>query len=146
MNINKYNIEGYCDSTPYEAITNIQQEKMMSKRKDTYLPLVYVCSPYSGDVEDNIRKAKEYSRFVVDSSAIPVTPHLLYPQFMNDNNEKERRMAMHFNYVLLGKCAELWVFGGVVSSGMAHEICIAKRRKMKIRWFNYSMKEVKEYA
>ena len=89
--------------------------------------------------------AKKYSRFTVENNAIPVTPHLLYPQFMDDANEQEREMAMHFNYVLLGKCTELWVFGGVVSRGMAREINVAKKRRMKIRWFTWEMKEVQEY-
>lgn len=65
---------------------------------------------------------------------------------MNDCNETEREMAMHFNYVLLGKCTELWVFGGVVSRGMNREIGVAKKRRMKIRWFDHAMKEVNEYA
>lgn len=56
-----------------------------------------------------------------------VTPHLLYPQFMDDGNDVEREMAMHFNYVLLGKCTELWVFGGVVSRGMAREIGVTDK-------------------
>lgn len=65
---------------------------------------------------------------------------------MDDSNEAEQEMAMHFNYVLLGKCTEIWVFGGVVSRGMAREICVAKKRRMKIRWFDHAMKEVNEYA
>lgn len=52
---------------------------------------------------------------------------------------------MHFNYVLLGKCTELWVFDGVVSRGMACEINVAKKRRMKISWFDHAMKEVNEY-
>lgn len=108
------------------------------------LPLVYVCSPYSGDIKNNVSNAKKYSRFAVENRAIPITPHLLYPQFMNEATERD--MAMHFNYVLLGKCTELWVFGGIVSRGMAHEISVARKRKMKIRWFDHEMKEVSEYA
>ena len=62
---------------------------------------------------------------------------LLYtsPQFMDDANKAEREKAMHFNYVLLGKCKEVWVFGGVITHGMAHEISIARKRHMVIRWF-----------
>ena len=62
--------------------------------------------------------------------------YLLYPQFMDEGNEMERVMAMHFNYVLIGKCTELWGFGGVVSRGKAREIGVAKKRRMKIRWFD----------
>ena len=96
-------------------------------------------------LKDNVKNAKRYSRFAVDENAIPVTPHLLYPQFMDDGNEAERDMAMHFNYVLLGKCTEVWVFGGVISRGMAREIGVAKKRRMKIRWFTQDLKEVGEY-
>jgi len=54
-------------------------------------------------------------------------------------------MAMHFNYVLLGKCTEVWVFGGVISRGMAREIGVAKKRRMKIRWFPQDLNEAGEY-
>lgn len=145
MSIDKFNSEGYYDPTTYEALTNIHREEVAADKKAAYLPLVYVCSPYAGDVENNVANAKKYSRFAVENNAIPVTPHLLYPQFMDDSNEQEREQAMHFNYVLLGKCTELWVFGGVVSRGMAREINVAKKRRMKIRWFTWEMKEVQEY-
>lgn len=145
MGIDKFNSEGYYDPTTYEALTNFHREEVAADKKAAYLPLVYVCSPYAGDVENNVSNAKKYSRFAVENNAIPVTPHLLYPQFMDDSNENEREMAIHFNYVLLGKCSEVWVFGGVVSRGMAREINVAKKRRMKIRWFTWDMKEVKEY-
>lgn len=145
MDIDKKNHEGYLNKTAHDVINNIQREEKAADKKAAYLPLVYVCSPYAGDVENNVANAKKYSRFTVENNAIPVTPHLLYPQFMDDANEQEREMAMHFNYVLLGKCTEVWVFGGVVSRGMAREINVAKKRRMKIRWFTWEMKEVKEY-
>ena len=70
-----------------------------------YKPMVYVCSPYSGDTQFNTAQAKKYSRFAYEQGAIPMTPHLLYPQFMCDENPAERSDAMHFNYVLLGNCS-----------------------------------------
>lgn len=144
MNRNKFNHKGYSDPTLYEALTNIHREEVAADKKAAYLPLVYVCSSYAGDIENNVKNAKAYSRYVVKENAIPVTTHLLYPQFMDDGNDAEREMAMHSNYVLLGKCTELWVFGGVVSRGMAREIGVAKKRRMKIRWFDHAMKEVFE--
>ena len=72
-----------------------------------------------------------FVRSFISVLRFPVTPHLLYPQFMDDENPKERADAMHFNYVLLGKCNELWVFGDVISKGMAHEIGIAKKRQQE---------------
>ena len=106
MGIDKFNHEGYSDPTTYEALTNIHREEVAADKKADYLPLVYVCSPYAGDIENNVKNAKVYIRYAVKENAIPVTPHLLYPQFMDDGNDAEREMAMHFNYVFLGKCTE----------------------------------------
>ena len=101
-------------------------------KKTKYYPLIYICSPFSGDAENNVIKARKYSRYALDEGNIPIAPYLLFPQFMSD--ESERRLAMHFNYVLLGKCEEVWVFGDYISSGMAEEIKVAEKRKMKIRY------------
>lgn len=35
--------------------------------------------------------------------------------------------------------------GGVISRGMVREISVAKKRRMKIRWFTQDFKEVREY-
>lgn len=146
MNIDMKNHEGYLDRTAHDALDNIRHEEQAADKKAVYLPLIYVCSPFAGDINTNVENAKRYSRFAVEEKAIPVTPHLMYPQYMDDSNESEREMAMHFNYVLLGKCTELWVFGGVVSRGMAREITVARKRRMKIRWFTQELKEVEDYA
>ena len=110
--------------------------------KEPHKPMVYICSPYSGNIEYNTNQAKKYSRFAYEQGTIPMTPHLLYPQFMFDENPVERKDSMHFNYVLLGNCSELWVFGKKISEGMAHEISVAKKRKQTIRWFNENCEEV----
>ena len=160
MNIDKFNSEGcrspvetsqplaekhrpsrearHYNPTSYEAMTNV----VKADKQSAFRPLVYICSPFSGDTERNSNQARKYSRFAYEQNTIPVTPHLLYPQFREDENPKERADAMHFNYVLLGKCNELWVFGDVISKCMAHEIGIAKKRQQTIRWFDRNCKEV----
>ena len=136
MGISKYNSEGYHDPTAHEAVRNIEQE--LKK----WRPLVYICSPYSGDVETNIQKARHYSRFAVDRGAIPLAAHLLFPQFMSENAERE--LALFMDMVLMGKCEEVWVFGRDITSGMAAEIAKAKRKNMKLRYFTEDCKETTE--
>ena len=110
-----------------------------------YRPLVYICSPYRGTVSLNIKNARKFCRFALDKMTIPIAPHLLFPQFMDDNNPEERYLAIHtINYVLLGKCSEVWVFGEHISEGMAREIALAERRRMKIRYFTKEMEEIKK--
>lgn len=142
MGIDKYNAEGYYDPTTYNALTNIHRDEMAACKKAAYRPLVYICSPYAGDTVRNVENARKYSRFAFEQNTIPIAAHLLFPQFMDDDNPEERQAAMHFNYVLLGKCEELWVFGEIISDGMAHEIGIAKKRRQKIRYFSEEGKEV----
>lgn len=45
------------------------------------------------------------------------------------------------NFVLMSKCAEMWVFGDTISAGMQAEINRAKRKDMKIRYFTEEMEE-----
>ena len=142
MGIDRFNFEGYYDPTSYEALTNVAK----AEKQSAFRPLVYICSPFSGDTKYNTEQARKYSRFAYEQKVIPLTPHLLYPQFMEDENPTEREDAMHFNYVLLGKCNELWVFGDLISKGMAHEIGVAKKRKQTIRWFNKNCEDVSENA
>jgi hypothetical protein len=43
--------------------------------------------------------------------------------------------------VLMGKCEQVWVFGEVVSEGMAAEIEKAKKQQKRIRYFTEDLKE-----
>ncbi len=51
MSINKFNSEGYYDPTTYEALTNIEKEERALR---AFRPIVYICSPYAGDVSANV--------------------------------------------------------------------------------------------
>ncbi|WKY46029.1 DUF4406 domain-containing protein [Eubacteriaceae bacterium ES2] len=146
MAIDKINAEGYYDPTTYTAFTNIHRDEMAAERKAAYRPLVYICSPYAGNTTKNAMNARKYSRFAFEHNTIPLATHLLFPQFMDDENPTEREAALHFNYVLLGKCEELWVFGDIISNGMSREIGIAKKRRQKIRYFSEDLKEVINHA
>lgn len=141
MGVNKFNSEGYYDPTPYAAITNVIKG-LKTEKNSVFKPLVYICSTYSGNIEINVKKARAFCRFALEMNCIPLAPHLLFPQFMNDDIPQERELAMFMNMVLLGKCNELWVFGNTISNGMAQEIEKAKKRKQLIRYFNEKLQEV----
>ena len=134
------NREGYPDPTAYKALKNIEEE---TRVKRVYRPIVYICSPYAGDIEKNILAARRYCRFAVDSGCIPIAPHLLFPQFLNDKNREEREMGLFFGNVLMGKCAEVWVFGDVISPGMEEELKRAARKNYRVRYFSENCKEVR---
>lgn len=136
------NKEGYLDMVPFLAIKDMaMRENRKGLKTFGFRPVVYICSPYSGDTEANMEKARRYSRFAVDKGMIPFAPHLLLPQYMSE--ESERDLALFMGSVFLDKCAELWVFGNKVSTGMVGEIQRAKLKDKTVRYFDESLNETK---
>lgn len=143
MNAEKFNCEGYFDPTAYEALCAIEKEERALR---AFRPIVFICSPYAGEVEENIRAARRYSRFAVDKGYIPIAPHLLFPQFLNDAAPNERQLGLFFGDALMSKCSEVWVFGSRVSAGMETEIKRAKWKNYRLRYFNENCEEVFDHA
>jgi hypothetical protein len=139
MSVNKYNHERYYDPTPYEALTAIEREEKESRRR----PLVFICSPYAGDVERNLQNARRYCKYAVEQGAVPIAPHLIYPQFLDDRIKAQRSLGLYFGLVILEKCDEIWVFGSAISIGMRQEIERAQALGIRIRFYNNQGVEVK---
>ena len=102
---------------------------METRNKDS--PIVYICSPYSGNVEHNTEMACRYSRFAVDEGCVPITPHLYLPLFLSE--ETERELAISMDLRLLERCDERWVCGDEISEGMAAEIAHAEETGIPAR-------------
>lgn len=139
MSISKYNSEGYYDPTAYEALSAIEREERALR---AFRPIVYICSPYAGDVETNVDAARRYCRFAVEQGYIPVAPHLLFPQFLNDTDPRERQLGLFFGNALMSKCSEVWVFGDDISPGMEAEIRRARWKNYRLRYFTNNCEEV----
>ena len=58
MSVDKFNSEGYYDPTAYEAMSTVEKEERALR---SFRPIVYICSPYAGDVEANVSAAQKYS-------------------------------------------------------------------------------------
>ncbi len=136
--LEKRNSEGYPDPTAYEALLRIE----LAAKASAFRPMVFICSPFAGDIAGNTEKARFYSRFAVTRNCIPIAPHLLFPQFMDDSDPFQRDLAIFMGLVLLSKCLELWVFGETVTTGMSVELAKAKQRDIRIRYFTEQLEEV----
>jgi len=96
---------------------------------------IYVCSPCKGDIKNNRKKARLYSKYVANQGFIPLAPHLYFTEFdefRRDNIPKERKTVLRLALEWLFQCDELWCFGETISEGMKNEIEVAKRLRMKI--------------
>lgn len=139
MSVDKFNSEGYYDPTAYEAMSTVEKEERALR---AFRPIVYICSPYAREIEKNVKAAQEYSRFAVEKGYIPIAPHLLFPQFLNDAAPKERQLGLFFGNALMSKCSEVWVFGNRISAGMEAEINRTKWKNYRLRYFTETCEEV----
>ena len=137
------NHEGYPDPTAGEALARIARRMRKGKKGLGYMPIVYICSPFAGDVERNLQNARRYCAYAVAQGALPIAPHLLFPQFLSKDETKEtRELALHMGLILLAHCRELWYFGGRISSGMRQELRSARHHGIPVRHFTDDCREV----
>lgn len=139
MSVDIHNSEGYVDPTAFEALSGIEHEEQKALR--AFRPIVYICSPYAGDIETNVVAVRRYSRFAVEKGYIPIAPHLLFPQFLNDSDPNERELGLFFGNAIMSKCSEIWVFGSKISNGMAAEIKRARWKNYRLRYFTEELEE-----
>lgn len=100
--------------------------------------LVYICSPLRGDIELNMKRARAYCAYAVKQGVNPIAPHLLYTQFLDDNSESDRELAIKLDLELLSKCDELWVFNIYgISQGMQAEIAYAVQHDIPLRYISH---------
>lgn len=104
--------------------------------------LIYVCSKLRGDVDRNIVKANIYCRYVYELGHVPIAPHVIFTQFLDDTKKSERNDGMTMGKQLLSYCDEMWVFGLDISKGMQIEINAATHKGIKIKRFNSDMEEI----
>lgn len=101
---------------------------VMKRRK-----IIYLCSPYSGNVEQNIKNACIAAKeaILVDNVA-PIIPHLMYPVILDDDIPEERALGIDLDIDLISKCDELWYYGDTISAGMRAEIDFAQANQIPV--------------
>ena len=89
--------------------------------------LIYIASPYAGDIEANTAFAKKACRYAIRQGHTPVAVHLFYPQMLDDGDPVERETGLRLGHRVLEVCDELWC------CGRAREIEEAQRLGIPIR-------------
>lgn len=97
---------------------------------------VFICSPYRGDVERNVKAARKHARMAEIIGYCPIAPHLLFPQFLNDRDPEERIMGITLGVEQMKMCDEVWVFGSRISNGMGFELEKAKELGIPVRLYD----------
>lgn len=99
--------------------------------------LIFICSPFRAktkeEKQNNLDIVKIACKVVADYNYIPIAPHLHFPQFLDDEIEKERELGIESGTILLNKCNMLLIVGNIISEGMSKEIEYAKKHHIKIK-------------
>jgi hypothetical protein len=99
------------------------------------MKLIFVCSPYRGNLEYNTSRAQGYCRFVHSQGCVPYAPHLNNPQFLDESIPEEREAGIILGLQLLKRSDEMWLFGDRLSEGMTEELKTAQQMKIPVRYF-----------
>lgn len=88
--------------------------------------LLYVCSPYRGEIRRNKEYARELTKAAINSGFAPVTVHLYMTEVLDDNKPQERSRGMAAGQDILKQCSYILLgekYG--ISEGMKEEITLA---------------------
>jgi hypothetical protein len=99
---------------------------------EDHAKVVFVSSPFAGNVQYNVSVARAAARIVIDAGYVPIVPHLYIPQILDDDVPAERDLGLSLALSLLSRCDEMWCFGEP-SAGMRMEIEEAERLDLPIR-------------
>jgi len=80
------------------------------------MQLTYVCAPLAGDIEGNIKRAREYCRQIRDMGGTPVSAHLMFDGVYDDNDPAQRKAALVAGLQILEICDSVIVFGGRINT------------------------------
>ncbi|HBR07644.1 MAG TPA: DUF4406 domain-containing protein [Clostridiales bacterium] len=105
------------------------------------MKLIYVASPYAGNIEKNTEYAKQACRSVMEQGHAFFAPHLLYPSLLDETNPAQRQLGIDMGLTMLSRCDELWAFGERISAGMESEICEAKRLGIPVQYTEIAEKK-----
>jgi len=94
---------------------------------------IFVCSRLRGNIETNLKRAKQFSREIIMQGHIPFTPHIYFTLFLDELNEQERNQGISAGLEWLKLCDEIWIFDKEISEGMQKEIDFAIKNNIKVK-------------
>ncbi len=98
--------------------------------------IVYVCAPYGGTIDDQIRNTTatiRRCRLLYEQGCNPIAPQIYYPRFLDDNDPAERRDGLDAAKDWLKHCDVVYVYGDRITPGMCSEIEMAKKLGIPIK-------------
>ena len=95
--------------------------------------LCFLASPLAGDTQSNIALAQTLSAELCAKNVMPIAPHLLCTQFLDDTKPSERQLGLKIAMRLLPHCQVLLVYTPLgIAKGMQSELTAAMTLRLPI--------------
>lgn len=112
-----------------------QPELKASERKK-----VFICSQYRGKEANIIQMNLLCYKAYTEHNVLPISPHAFFAQFLDENNDKQKKDIVGFGLELISWVDEFWVCGVSLSNTMQIELRKAKKLNKPIRYFDTNLK------
>ena len=91
------------------------------------LPLLYLCIPYHGDLDQYYRETLRWYSMAEDEGFIPISPLFCIPQLVEKHAPGLQKISKALNYDLLRICKKAWLCGNIENEAMGSEVSQAIR-------------------
>jgi hypothetical protein len=91
------------------------------------LRVVYMAHPVSGNVEENLARARRWVRWIYDHypNVVVLAHWIVDCEVLDDANPAHREKGLAHDFAIIRRCDEIWLVGGRVSEGMGLESAYA---------------------
>lgn len=79
----------------------------------------------------NLEKARRYCKLVIEEGHCPIAPHLIFPQFLNEEKAEDRALGITLGLTYILCSDELW-YWDKPSEGMQKEIQFAYKNGIEV--------------
>lgn len=102
--------------------------------RDAIGRVIYLAHPLGGDVDNNLKRAKAWLKFMVDGNPWVAfnTQWIVECELWDDADPEQRRQGLKRCLAAVERCDELWMVGPRISDGMQMERQHAKAFGLRI--------------
>lgn len=99
------------------------------------MKIVYMAHPVSGDVKNNLARAKAWVRWIEENhpDVAVVASWITECEIWDDDNPTHQAAGLKRDLAVIERCDELWLVGPKISSGMERERAHAEEHGLAIR-------------
>ena len=101
------------------------------------MKIAYIAHPVSGNIQENLKKIAEIGREInlLELDVVPFAPYYFDFHSLDDDIPEERERGIRNDIELMSRLFidEVRLYGDRISTGMVHEIKLARKLNIPIR-------------